>query len=89
VEDQERPEAACLREFREELGLECRVLMPLGDAAHTYAHGAVRIHPLRVAAEGRVRTALAWGWFRVEEAGRLPIPEANRSLLALLAGSFR
>lgn len=89
VEGEESPATACQREFHEELGLQCRVLAPLGDLAHTYAHGAVRLHPLRVEAEGRVRTELAWGWFRMDEVGHLPIPEANRVLLTLLAGPFR
>jgi hypothetical protein len=46
--------------------------------------GLVRLHPFLVQAVGQPRTELAWGWFKVEELGRLPIPPMNQALIARL-----
>jgi mutator protein MutT len=84
LEPGEAPEAACVREFREELHLACRPVQGLGDLAHDYEHGAVRLHAFLVEAEGRPATTLAWGWFTRAEMLRLALPEANRGLLEIL-----
>ncbi|HEX7552573.1 MAG TPA: NUDIX domain-containing protein [Geothrix sp.] len=70
----------CLRrELREEVGLVAGEVLPLWRL-----EGLVRLHPFLVQAAGQPRTELAWGWFKVEELGRLPIPPMNQALLAML-----
>jgi mutator protein MutT len=71
---------ACLRrELREEVGLVAGEVRPL-----PLLEGQVRLHPFLVEAEGQPRTELAWGWFKVEELGRLPIPPMNLALIEWL-----
>jgi 8-oxo-dGTP pyrophosphatase MutT (NUDIX family) len=71
----------CLRrELREEVGLVAGEVRPLPLLA-----GPVRLHPFLVQAEGSPRTELAWGWFKVEDLDRLPVPALNRALIASLA----
>jgi mutator protein MutT len=68
------------RELREEVGLVAGEVRPL-----PLLEGPVCLHPFLVQAEGRPRTELAWGWFKVEDLDRLPIPPMNRALIASLA----
>ncbi len=71
----------CLqRELREEVGL------VIHEAVHLPAReGPVRLWPFFVKAECQPRTQLAWGWFKVEELRRLPMPPMNQALLDRLA----
>jgi mutator protein MutT len=70
----------CLRrELREEVGLVAGEVRPL-----PLLEDRVRLYPFLVEADGQPRTELAWGWFKVEELGRLPIPPMNQALLAML-----
>lgn len=81
VEPDETPEAACRRELAEELDLEVATLVALQTLTFTYPDRTVRLHPFRVVGATEPRTHLAWGWFRLPEMTRLPIPPANRPLL--------
>lgn len=75
----------CLcRELREEVGLVASAVLPLPPL-----EGQVRLHPFLVQAEGQPRTELAWGWFRVEELSRLPIPPMNQTLIASLVQALQ
>jgi 8-oxo-dGTP pyrophosphatase MutT (NUDIX family) len=80
VEGDERPEAALVRELREEVGLVLGTARPLA-----VIEGLVRLHPFLVTAVGDPRTHLAWGWFTLEEMWRLPLPPMNAALLDQLA----
>jgi len=72
---------ACLRrELLEEVGLVAGEVRPL-----PVLEGPVRLHPFLVQTTGQPRTELAWGWFKVEDLDRLPIPPLNRALIASLA----
>lgn len=80
VEAGEAPVEALRRELREEVAVTLREarLLPGWEAG-----GALT--PFLVSVEGLPETALAWGWFTPREALRMPIPPANRALLARLA----
>lgn len=77
-------EAALRRELREEVGWEPAISVALPAHRHAYADRDVVLHPFRCEGPGWPRTDLAWGWFTTEDLSRLPLPEANGPLLALL-----
>lgn len=86
VQPGESPEAALRRELREELEWEAEGLDALEVHRHAYPGREVVLHPFLGAGAGLLRTSLAWGWFTLAEARRLPVPEANHRLLEALAG---
>lgn len=73
---------AIRRELREELSWAPDLATPLEPLGHAYPGLSVRLHPFLCAGAAQPRTRLAWGWFTVREALRLPLPEATRNLLA-------
>lgn len=85
LEAGETPERALRRELQEELGWAPGALRPLEPLRHAYAERTVVLHPFLAEGPARPHTPLAWGWFTAAEAARLPVPEANGPLVALLA----
>ncbi len=81
VEPGENPEAALLRELAEEV----RWRPEIWRALPVLEAGGIRLHPFLCRGSGVPSTALAWGWFTLEEAARLPLPAPNHGLLARLA----
>lgn len=81
VETGETPLQALVREWREETGTELEAAEPWPAI-----EGTVRLCPFLVTVAGAPRTALAWGWFTVEELRFLAVPPANRPLILSLAG---
>lgn len=77
-------EAALLRELQEEVKWIPELFTPLPVIEHGHREHQVRLHPFLCKGPGEPRTTLAWGWFTLNEMGRLPIPEANAALLELL-----
>jgi mutator protein MutT len=77
----ETAETALLRELREELNWEPRLVEELEPITYAYPEGLIELHPFRCEGPGAMATELGWGWFESGEIGRLPIPEANRGLL--------
>ena len=78
---------ALRRELQEELGWEPSSFTSIDGidgGEHRYHDRIVRLHPFVCEGELVARTNLSWGWFTVDEMNRLPIPEANRSLLKRL-----
>ena len=78
----ESPREALERELFEELELRvqrAQAWAPLDPEP--------RLHPFLVEAAGEPRTALAWGWFSLEELRRLPLPPRNFSLLERIASA--
>jgi mutator protein MutT len=78
---------ALRRELREELGWEPSSLTALEGTQsleHRYPDRIVLLRPYTCQGELVVRTNQSWGWFTMAEMRRLPIPEANRSLLERL-----
>lgn len=83
----ESPAAACVREVREEVGLDVAVAEPLAQVRHAYSHLRVRLHVFRCRfVAGRVRRngPVDHRWVRVADLERLAFPRANRKFIPLL-----
>lgn len=81
---EEAIEACVVRELREELGIQTRVVMALPVIEHRYDHGCVRLSPFYCALTGGQPEAIevaAYRWVGAEEIGSFRFPEANAELL--------
>ncbi len=88
VERGETPEAALVREVREELGVRAEARETLAVHAHDYPHGAsVEVTFIRCTLSGRAftcsRAVHAWRWI---EPGRIDVDEVLAGDRAFLAG---
>lgn len=81
VEAGEHPQEAVVREVREELGAECRVLAALPVVRHAYSHFKVVLHPFdcRLAAGSPLPSspAVPLKWISPAERHGLPFPAAT------------
>lgn len=84
VEPAETPEAALLRELREELEWAPERAVALGAVEHDYGGFKVELHLFLCEGPPLLHAQLAWGWFATGEMARLPMPAANLRLLSLL-----
>jgi len=87
VEAEEEPEAAALRELREETGLTAAKADPLLVFVHDYPDRRLRFHAFLVTdVEGRVATdgGREYAWVAPASLEGLPMPEANRAILRAL-----
>jgi A/G-specific adenine glycosylase len=83
----ERPEAACVREIKEEVNLDVVVEEPLAQVRHAYSHLRVRLHVFACRfAAGRVRLngPVDHRWIRIAEIDRFAFPKANHRFIPLL-----
>jgi A/G-specific adenine glycosylase len=83
----ERPEAACMREIKEEVNLDVVVEEPLAQVRHAYSHLRVRLHVFACRfAAGRVRLngPVDHRWIRIAEIDRFAFPKANHRFIPLL-----
>jgi len=85
VEPGETPIQALLRELIEEIDWEPGLVEPLPVIRYTYPGLKVELIPYLCQGASRPSTPLGWGWFTVREMAALPMPEASRSLLPVLA----
>jgi A/G-specific adenine glycosylase len=81
----EAPDAACVRECREELGVEVQVVAPVARVDHAYTHFKVTLHAFRCRlASGTPASPLPLVWSPVEDLDRYAMPRANRRILDAL-----
>jgi A/G-specific adenine glycosylase len=87
VRDGEAPEAACVREIREEAGLHVAVESRLARVRHAYTHLRIVMDVFRCRyVSGRVRLngPVDFRWVRVADLDRYPFPKANHKFMPLL-----
>jgi A/G-specific adenine glycosylase len=83
----ERPEAACVREIKEEVDLDVVVEESIAQVRHAYSHLRVRLHVFACRfAAGRVRLngPVDHRWIRIAEIDRFAFPKANHRFIPLL-----
>lgn len=83
----EAPEEAAARELREETGLaiEPARFRWLRRLNHSYPDRRVRLHWFLVELDSTADLSARGRWIELQELLRLPIPEANRTILEELA----
>ena len=91
IEPNETPEAAVIREVREELGVDVIVTHALASLTHDYAHATVTLHPfvcrLDDASHTRSPRAIGcaqWKWVTRSTLKDHDFPPANDALLDVL-----
>jgi mutator protein MutT len=82
----ESPEAAALREVREEAGIEVRVERLLAVAPADYPHGRLdlRFYLCRPESSGTLAVLSPFQWLSLEDLDRLDFPPANAAALHAL-----
>ena len=86
IEPGEAPEAACVRECREELGIEVEVEAPVARVDHAYSHFKVTLHAFRCRlVAGAPTSSLPLVRTTVTDLDGYAMPRANRRILDALA----
>ena len=87
-EDAEAPEEACVRELREELGIEVRVVDEIAVIRHAYSHFRIRLWAFRcllLSGTPEARLDQPLRWVTGDELGDFAFPRANRRLIEILS----
>jgi 8-oxo-dGTP diphosphatase len=88
IEAGETPQAAAVRECREETGLSVRVTGAYPTVDHDYEHARVRLHFLACATgDASAPLAARFRWVERAALGDYQFPPANASVLAIIAGA--
>jgi A/G-specific adenine glycosylase len=85
AEEGERPKDAVVRECREELVAECRVVRKITELTHYYTVFQVRLHAYECAPESPLPEDSAHRWIPLAELHSYPMPSASRQVAALLS----
>ena len=86
IRDGETPEAAAMRECREETGLEVTVVAAYPEVSHEYDHGRVHLHFLAATpVDPATEPKRPFRWVPANELGEYEFPAANAELVAFLS----
>ena len=87
IRDDESPEAACIREIKEEVNLDVSIDRHLAQVKHAYTHFKIvmEVYCCRYVS-GRVylRGPAAFRWIRLNQYENYPFPRANHKFIPLL-----
>src|SRR5690349_3755448 len=89
IESDESPEAAAVRECKEEAGIDVEALIRYPTNVHDYKHGRVELFFIacRPLASGAPETTNGFRWVPREELRKLQFPEGNRAVLQILTAA--
>jgi A/G-specific adenine glycosylase len=87
----EKPERAVVRECREELGVNVKMLAKLAEVRHAYSHFRVILHVFICNKKlgGRIRTCQPHAWVEGDELKNYPFPAANHKFFPVLKEYFK
>lgn len=88
IESGESPESACVRELREEAGLDVEVISFVGRVRHAYTHFKVELDVFRcrrVGGEVVLNGPVDHRWIALEEIAEYAFPRANHKFIPLLS----
>jgi A/G-specific adenine glycosylase len=91
LEEGESPEAACLRELREELAVNAGPVEPVGTVKHAYSHFQITLHGFRSVIEAGApvsQTGAPIAWVTREQLADYPMPRASRKLWEVAASKM-
>ena len=91
-EPDEPLEVTCIREIREELGLEVTVEAPVAVVEHAYSHFRITMHAFRCRYQGgepATETGQPWAWVPVTALDDYAFPRANRRVIEALQAERR
>lgn len=80
-----------IRELREELGIEARIIRPLMKLDHTYSHFKITLHAFiceLVSGEPKPNASQQIKWVPVDELDQYPFPKANRRITNKLMSMY-
>jgi len=87
IQENESPEAACIREIKEEVNLDVKIDRHLTQVKHAYTHFKIVMEVFCCRyISGRIylRGPVAFHWIRLNETGNYPFPKANHKFMPLL-----
>lgn len=87
IKEDESPQAACIREIKEEVNLDVSIDRHLTQVKHAYTHFKIVMEVFCCRyVSGRVylRGPVAYRWIRLDEYRNYPFPKANHKFLPLL-----
>ncbi|MFN1834444.1 A/G-specific adenine glycosylase [Balneola sp. MJW-20] len=82
-EKEEEITETVIRELKEELGVEVKIIRPFMDLKHTYSHFSITLHSfICIIDEGtpKPRSSQEIKWVKINELEQYPFPKANKSL---------